>query len=648
MLRRTAFLLAIFAFGIQKPGLSFAVNLDAQNYHKAFLALDSGHPEHAFVYSIHGRDPVLNKVLRSSYMAQPGNDVSFADMLEFISDNPDWPNLRGIIAIAEQKIPQNASAQQTINWFTAHPPVTLVGFYRDIDALESMGQTKEVAERIRARWIDGDFSVEELAAFYSRFGRFLDAETSVARLDRLDWKNDVYGARRMYAYVDAGHRSLSEARLSYANKMRNADALAENVPSDLQDDPGLQFERVRSAERNNRDDQAVELLMHAPDDLGKPDAWWEVRQTIVRRMIEKHDYATAYNLAVAHGQKDPKTLIQAEFLAGWLALRFLKHPEKAETHFRALLDNATTPISRARGAYWLGRTQEVLGDKNGAEQSYEDAAALNITYYGQLAATRLYEHPTIQSKPEPAVPAQTRSAFFNRDNIRAVERLHDINEDGRAGSFFRAATEAGFQRSDFALLMELAYRIKRPDFAIEAAKAANQKNMMVAAGGFPVLDRALPRPPEPAFTHALIRQESMFNPKAASPVGAEGLMQLMPGTAKAMARQCGVKYTTARICELDYNLKLGTAFIQNQLNMFNGSYVLTLAAYNAGPGRVREWLSEIGDPRDSNIDPVDWVEEIPVPETRNYVQRILESLQVYRARLAGGQAPLMITADLKR
>ena len=172
--------------------------------------------------------------------------------------------------------------------------------------------------------------------------------------------------------------------------------------------------------------------------------------------------------------------------------------------------------------------------------------------------------------------------------------------------------------------------------------------MMVAAGGFPLLDRTLPRPPEPALTHALIRQESMFNPKAESPVGAEGLMQLMPHTAKAVAKQCGVKYKEGRLCELDYNLRLGTKFIQDQLDMFNGSYVLTLAAYNAGPGRVREWMGQIGDPRSPDIDPVDWIEEIPVPETRNYVQRIMESLQIYRAKLAGGQAPLMIASDLRR
>jgi len=204
------------------------------------------------------------------------------------------------------------------------------------------------------------------------------------------------------------------------------------------------------------------------------------------------------------------------------------------------------------------------------------------------------------------------------------------------------------QRADFALLTELAYRIERPDFAVEAGKAANKKNMLMAAGGFPLLGRNLPQPPDPAFTHALIRQESMFNPEAHSPVGAEGLMQLMPSTAKGVAKKLGIRYKQGKLYDADYNLRLGTAFAEGQLDGFEGSYVLALAGYNAGPHRVREWMTQIGDPRSKDVDVVDWIEEIPVYETRNYVQRIIEALQVYRARLAGGHAPLLILKDLKR
>jgi soluble lytic murein transglycosylase len=651
MPRLAAFLpfAACLALFLIAAPLEAATNLDAQNYHKAFKLLDDGHPEHAVLYAVHGRDPVLNKVLRAAYMAHPGNDVSFDDMAEFVANNPDWPNVKAILAVAEQKIPAGAGASQVVNWFTAHPPLTPIGFYRYIDALEAMGQTRDVPQLVRTRWVDGDFTGDELTAFYARFGgTYLDAQTNVARLDRLVWKGDVNGARRMYAWVDGGHRALAEARLALANQSRNAPELVDNVPAELCYDSGLLYEKLRWLRRNNRDDQADEILGNAPDDLDRAESWWEERQIMVRRAMEKRDYNLAYHLAAAHGQTEAKTVVQAEFLAGWLALRFLNNPGEAESHFRAQYEASTTPISRSRGAYWIGRAEETLGNQDSADQAYEDAAALNITYYGQLAATKLEEHPVIFAKPEPAVPASVRNAFFDRDIIRAVERLHLLGENDRTHVFFHAATEAAEKRADFALLMELAYQIHRPDYAIEAAKAANQKNMLMASGGFPVLDRALPRPPEPAFTHALIRQESMFNPNAESPVGAEGLMQLMPKTAKSVARMCGLKYKEKRLCEPDYNLRLGTTFIQQQLNMFNGSYVLALAAYNAGPSRVHEWMNQIGDPRDPNIDPVDWIEMIPVPETRNYVQRIIESLQVYRARLGGGKAPLKILEDLKR
>ncbi len=624
-----------------------AVATEADNYRRAFKALDKGHVDEAMTYA-RGHDPVLNKIIRANYMAQPGNDIPFGDMSSFIATNPDWPGLKGVIAIAEQKIPTTTSPDQVIAWFNAHPPVSTAGFYRYADALEATGQNQGEAQQVRARWVDGDFGSDELGAFHSRYARFLDADADRARLDRLLWKNDSTGARRMYSYVDDGVKALADARLALANQNPNADAFVSRVPGMLQSDAGLQYERLRWRVHNNMDDAAIDILNHAPDNLGKAEAWWTQREIMVRRMMMAHDYKQAYLLAADHNQLAGKTVIQAEFLAGFLALRFLSDPEDARVHFQALYDNANTPVSRARGAYWLGRSYEALNNKVEAEQAYETAAALNITYYGQLASARLYANPVIQATPEPRIPNAVRQAFFNRDLIRAVERLHAIGEDDRARTFFHAAIESAEQRSDFALLTELAYQIGRPDMAIEAAKAANQKNMLMASGGFPILDRTLTGAPEPAFTHALIRQESMFNPKAESPAGAHGLMQLMPRTAQEVARKLGIRFQSSLLTNTNYNLRLGTTFIQNQLAIFDGSYVLALAGYNAGPRRVREWMAQIGDPRDANVDPVDWVEMIPITETRNYVQRIIESLQVYRARLGGGQAPLLIIKDLKR
>jgi soluble lytic murein transglycosylase len=647
MNHRLAILLFLAAFAAATPAPA-ATNLDSQNYRRAFNLINSGHVLEAGVFGIRGRDTALNKVIRGIYLGQPGNDAGFNELTAFITNNPEWPNIKGITAMTEQKMPEKATNELVLNWFAAHPPITLIGFYRYIDALSISGNNQNVTNLIRTRWIEGDFTSEELQVFHVRFTQYLGDDEIWARLDRLLWKGDSLAAKQMYTYVDPGTKALAEARLGLAKKAKNADSLIAHVPTDMQSDPGLIYERLRNYVRDNRDDQALTILQHPLEHLGKPEAWWEQRHIMARRLMETKNYESAYRLAIDHGQLQGRSLIDAEFLCGWLALRFLGAPEEAHRHFQILYDNANTPISRARGAYWLGRTYEAHGDKEIAEQAYETAAALNITYYGQLAATRIYDNPTINASPEPAIPENVRSAFYSRDLIRAIEHLHAMGEVDRAHIYFRAATDTAEQRSEFALLTELAYRLERPDYAVEAGKAANQKNMLMAAGGFPLLDHKLPKSSDMAFTHALIRQESLFNPKAKSPVGAMGLMQLMPATAKQVAKSLGLRYKAKNLSTPEYNIRLGSAFIKDQVNDFGGSYVLALAGYNAGPRRVRDWIGDIGDPRKPDVDVVDWIEEIPIPETRNYVQRIMESLQVYRARLAGGKAPLQIMRDLKR
>ena len=602
----------------------------------------------AYSATANAHDDILNKVLRSYYLAAPGNVASFDEIAAFIRANPDWPNLKDIRAVAESKIPANASPDQVIGWFTVYPPVSLTGVYRNVDALNATGRNQEASDLIRSRWISGDFKNDELTAYFNHFRGQFYPEDNRARLDRLLWNNDAPAAKRLYGLFNNDVRAMADARLALAGQKFGAAAMLARVPQELQADPGLLYERLRWLRRNNRDEDAIDILDHAPDNLGKPEAWWEERQIEVRRAMDRHDYALAYRLASNHNLSEGADLLQAEFMAGWLALRFLNQPDVARDHFEILFQHATTPISRARGAYWLGRSLEALDEKADAVQAYEAAASLDITYYGQLALTRLYAQPTVAATPEPAIPSSVRTKFFSRDIVRAIEHLHQIGEAGRAHTFFHAGLNNATERSDFVLYSELAYQIKRPDLAIEAAKAANQKNMLLAAGGFPVLDHRMPSPPEPAFTYALIRQESMFNPDATSSAGAQGLMQLMPHTAKAMAKKTGLRFREKKLEEPDYNLRLGTVFVQSQLSSFNGSYVLALAGYNAGPSRVRDWMEQIGDPRDPRIDPVDWIELVPVPETRNYIQRIIENLQVYRARLNGGRAQLQILKDLRR
>ncbi|MDD4615670.1 MAG: lytic transglycosylase domain-containing protein [Alphaproteobacteria bacterium] len=615
-------------------------------YRRAFAVVNEGKTDLAEALVDKGPDRVLNKVLRGYIMALPGNDYSFDQLNIFISENPSWPGLKGIQMIAEQKLPSNMPASQLLAYFSEHPPLTLAGFYRYVDALNQLGMSTKAQNAVRARWIKDDLTVDEQTAFYARFGGWLSASDMWERTDRLLWRNDFSEARRMAPYLGETDKTLLDARISLASGDGNAAAWSSRIGTDARNDPGLLYQRLRWDVKNNRDDNAEELLLNPPSDLGHPEAWWEQRAIVVRRAIERKDFALAYRLASLHGQATPKTVAQAEFLSGWLALRFLNKPEAAIRHFQALYTTASTPVSRARGAYWLGRTYEVLGDKVDAEQAYEDASVFNTTFYGQLAATRIFASPVLAVKSDPPIPDAVRKSFFARDQIRAIVRLHAIGEYDRANAFFRASAERASKRAEFVLLAEVAGQLRRPDLGIQAVKAAHQKNFLVHNGGFPLITIHVPSPPEAAFTHAMIRQESMFKPDATSSAGARGLMQLMPRTAKDMCRKVGLTYSEARLGEPSYNLQLGTGFASQQIERFDGSYILALAGYNAGPGRVREWIEEFGDPRTSNVDPIDWIEMIPISETRNYVQRIIESIQVYRAKLAGGRSPLMIASDL--
>lgn len=641
------FFLALFSlFLLAAPAR--AADTEAKYYHRAFAAIESNNPQQAESLAARGPDPLLNKIVRGYAMALPGNDYRFEELNAFIAANPHWPGLKGIQMIAERKMPANAVPSQVVAWFSARPPVTLTGFVRYADALNQSGMEQAAENAVRARWINGDFTGDEQISFFTRYSSLLDRDAMWARMDHLLWKGDDVEARRLMPYLDAADQSVAEARLALASQSRNAEILVSRVPSGAQRDPGLLYQLLRWRVKNGLDDDADDILLHAPSNLGNPEAWWDQRQVMARRALMRRDYTLAYRLASEHGQTDTKSLVQAEFLSGWIALRFLERPETAKEHFQNLYDSATSPISRARGAYWLGRTYEALGDKNAAEQAYEDAAAFNTSYYGQLAATRIYATPMLTAKADPPLPEAARRVFMSRDLIHAIIRLSDIGETERARSFFHVAAESATERAEFIVLTEIAAHMHRPDLGIQAVKAAGQKDMLIENGGFPLLNMHVPTPPESAFTHALIRQESMFNPEAESGVGARGLMQLMPRTAKDVAKRIGVRYRETRLSEPAYSLQLGTAFVQEQIERFDGSYILALAGYNAGPGRVHEWLGQFGDPRSANIDPIDWIEMIPVNETRNYVQRIMENLQIYRAKLAGGQSRLMILKDLRR
>jgi soluble lytic murein transglycosylase len=489
--------------------------------------------------------------------------------------------------------------------------------------------------------------------FRQRFAVQLRVQDHRSRLDRLLWEHQAAAARRMLALVDERHQALALARLALADDEPGIEAALQRVPNSLATDGGLQFERLHWRRRKDQDAAAIDILRAPPAQLGRPVAWWTERQIVIRRLIERQDPATAYQLAANHGMTGGPPLTEAEFLAGWLALHFLKQPAAAFEHFQRLYATAATPMSRARGAYWSGRAAEARGKAELARQWYAKAAQYPTMFYGQLGAEAVGgPHPI--TLPEQPVPSQAEVVAFNgRELVQVVRMLHEIDPaDGadRVGLFLRRQIRDAETTEDHVLLARLALEVHRPDLAIFSTKEAFQaEGLTLPELGYPSIALHHTAGVEPALLLSLIRQESTFNPTTVSSAGARGLMQLMPATARAVAAKLKVPFAEPQLTgDPDTNILLGSAYLAALLDSYNGSYILAIAAYNAGGTRVREWLTKFGDPRTGAIDPLDWIESIPIGETRNYVQRLLEALQVYRLRLGHGTTDRTLGQDLRR
>jgi soluble lytic murein transglycosylase len=344
----------------------------------------------------------------------------------------------------------------------------------------------------------------------------------------------------------------------------------------------------------------------------------------------------AYTIVKNHGELTAATgLGDAEWMAGWISLRFLKDGEAALPHFEKVYDTVQVPANMARGAYWTGRTASALGREDIAAEWYRKAAVYITTYYGQLALARLHDDPLPALSDDPIPTVEERNEFESRSVTQAMRALADIGDTQDLRAFISAAADFGGDAVDRVMAAEFADRLGHPDWGVVVARQAARNSVTLLTHGYPIPPYPVPNEPERAFIFAITRQESNFDPNARSAAGAMGLMQLLPSTAKAMARRSGVKFAASRlITEPAYNARLGATYLDSMVDNFGGSYLLATAAYNAGPGRVRQWIRQFGDPRDRDVDAVDWVEKIPFFETRTYVQRVLENMMIYRARLA--------------
>lgn len=648
-LARVVLLLALSVLPVRLAGAAALSDADRQAYRLAFEAVRAGDWAGASVNAQQAQDPLLGKAIRFLDVTRQGSGWRFADIAEFIAGNRDWPSERLLRERAEEAI-TNASDDEVGRWFARFPPVTALGRLREGDYLLAHGQTDRAVAEIRQAWIAADFNAFDEKPILQRYGHYLRMADDVARLERLVWDGKEEAAHRMMPRVDAGHRAEALARFALASQSKSAEKLAKKVQgTSLQNDPGFVFELMRWNRRKEKYDAAINILEHAPKDLGRPQLWWAERELLARHALQDGKISDAYRLAAGHGMTEGPNFAEAEFLAGWIALRYMHDPVHAKDHFAKLYNDVSRPISLARGAYWSGRAAQDLGDKQLAAGWYAKAAQYLTTYYGQLAAAQIGTDGKSAVLEDPKPSPLEATDFEQKELVRVVRALAEADATDFAKPFVLKLSDLAKTPGEHALVAALATEAGRPDLAVAVARRASYVGVTLLALGYPVTSVPPGGSVEGPLVLAMARQESGLDQNAVSPVGARGMLQLMPATAKRIAKDLQLPFSQQRLLtDPQYNLTLGRAYLEDMLEHFGGSYVLAVAAYNAGPARVSEWEQDMGDPRAKNVDVIDWVEGIPFRETRTYVQRVLENLQVYRLRTGDRNLAFSLALDLKR
>ena len=582
-------------------------------------------------------DPLAAKIALWMRLVNRSAPASAAELVAFLAENPDWPFPDTLARRAEAALAAEGDDALALAHFARNPARTLQGALRHAEALDRAGRAAEARAVVRRGWAElpGDPLAEE--SLLLRFGSTLTEAEHWRRFDRLAFARDVAGAARAAQHLGGARAAAANARLALAREDEGALAA---TPADL----GWAYERARLLRRRDRDAEAAatwiaaERLRQEMDEEAARAIWAE-RQVLARKLLRLGQEREAYRVAAGHGIAAPgEPRQEAEFLAGFIALRRLNEPALARQHFAAVGRDSRSVITRARSAYWQGRALAALGETGAARQRFADGAELPVAFYGQLAALALGEDAAalsarIARAATPPVTMPRAADFAGRELARAVLTLADLGDTRRARIFLLRLEDLAADGTDRLLAARLANHIGRPDHAVWVARRAGAAGDILLAEGWPAPYRPPVTTPEPALIHAITRQESNFDPEAVSAANARGLMQLLPSTATLVARRLGMQVQPQQLtANPEINMRLGAAYLEQMLERYAGALPLAAAAYNAGPGRVDQWLGIYGDPRRGDVDVIDWIEQIPFAETRNYVQRVIENLVVYRAR----------------
>lgn len=574
----------------------------------------------------------------------------------FLDAHPEWPSTGKIQIHAEKRMTSTLPASQVMAFFQSRDPLTGEGKLQLARAQFANGETDAAILHIKDAWRKNNFTLGDEQRLIASYGGRLNQDDHIARVDRLLFAREVATAKRSITYLVGSERRRANVRADLLLGAAKAGDAYNALDAEDRADPGVTLAAIRYFRRRQEEPRAIAIARNAPTDptvLRQPARWWEEQQLLMRWALKNRLYADAYSMASHHGlEPGSGEFAEAEFNAGWIALRFLKDADRAEKHFAALAGNVTAPISISRGWYWLGRAAEAKGDEALSRERYAKAAQHIYTFYGQLAAEKIGgEALTVAFTPGAPSTPEDKAKFGSRPAVAALRMLTDLKDD-RAFLIFAYHIDDKLETpGEFRELFDLAMAAGAPHVAVRAGKVATRAGAFSADIAYPTITV-----PKQAAQYApaeiilgLSRQESEFNPRAYSRAGARGLMQLIPSTAQITAKKEGLPYRReALLSDPHYNMTIGSAHLSHLISRFSGSWIMTFAAYNAGPHRVTQWVEAYGDPRSENVDPLDWIEQIPFEETRNYVQRVLENSQIYRSRLAKAPIAGALAMDIER
>ena len=595
------------------------------------------------------KDKSIYNFIQWRHLLTAGNQASFYDYKVFIDRNSQYPRIEKLRFLAEHKLSTSKiSPKKIINWFGQTEPLSGYGKMILGESYALTGDKAKGTKLIKEGWITAKLSKNDLKFFRKKFKKFLDAEDYIKRADYLAWNAKYWDLKRISRYLPKDYELLYTARQILMSKGYGVDQAIKNVPEKFKNDAGLNYDRLKWRRKKGRVDSSAEILLKIKNDrdyLVMPDKWWKEREIISRALIYKKKYEIAYKISSNHGMTEGSDFAAAEWMSGWISLSFLNDPLTAKDHFQNFYNNVNYPISTSRGAYWLARSYEKLGDREQSNKWYQEASKYLTTYYGQLAFLKLNPNGKFELKKDLEVDNKYRYIFFNKELVKIVYLLDELKKDKYTKFILRHLANDNINKGSEILAAEIATSIERYDFAIQVSKIASYQKRFHNKFNYPLISTPKTingrKIPESALILSIIRQESEFDLRANSHAGAKGLMQLMPYTAKLVSKQAKLPYSKSRLTtDPEYNINLGSHYIAGLILQYDGAYPFAVAAYNAGPNRVKYWKKINKDPQKKQIDYVDWVELIKFRETRNYVQRVLENYNVYRYILEKQPIPM--------